>query len=352
MGNKSHNWSHFVFIVLIFDFFILIYNSNFIDISGWFPWTEDIESAQGIFLFVLSFIFMIPICYASAIYGLRGTILTWVTFLASVLPRTISQIRNLEDAVRFALFAVVAFLLGALISLARSAERQEKAIMEELAPRRWNSVARILKAQEDERERIARELHDDSIQDLLVVANHIHAVATGIYGDPPQETREQLERIENEILQVIDDVRRMSHGLKTSVLDNTGIVPALKWVADTVSQETGIRVTVVVQGKEHRLKPEAEIMIFRIAQEALSNIRQHSRATEAMITLDFIDENFKMTVQDNGCGFVLPENIYSKTSSDHLGLDIMKQRAKLLGGKISIRSSPGEGTRITVETSM
>ena len=128
--------------------------------------------------------------------------------------------------------------------------------MRELAPKRWNSIVRILRMQENERKHIAHELHDDTIQDLLVIVNHLHSLEAGVHGEIPRETRNRLEKIENEMLHVIDNMRKMSHGLGTSVLDNTGLVPAVKWLAESISQETGIRVTVTVNGKEHKLKSE------------------------------------------------------------------------------------------------
>ncbi|MBN1690248.1 MAG: sensor histidine kinase [Dehalococcoidia bacterium] len=341
---------HIWIIAIIMDFFIVLFNANFIDITGWFPWSGDIATAHGAALLVLSFIFIIPIIYASIVYGLRGTLLTWFIFLVAVLPRMILEIVSLEDSLRFGLFALVALLLGLLISLARSAAMQEKALVKELSPKRWNSIARMLKIQENERKRIARELHDDTIQDLLVIVNHLHALEAGVHGDLPCETKERVEKVETEMLHVIDNMRKMSHGLGASVLDNTGLVPAVKWLAESMTQETGIRVIVTVNGREHKLKSEAEILIFRIAQEALSNIRRHSRATRAEITLDFAASDVKMTMRDNGCGFVLPENTKSKAAAGQMGLDIMKQRAKLLGGRLTIQSEPGQGTSVSVET--
>ena len=349
MRTKLIQLPHFWIIVIILDVFIVIYNANFIDISGWFPWIASVTEAHGVSLFVLTFIFLIPIIYASVIYGLRGMILAWITFLAGTLPRTITDVNTLEGWLRFSLFALVALLMGCLIALSRSARQQERELMDQIAPRRWNSVARIVRAQENERKRIARELHNDSLQDLLVIVNHIHAIESGVYGELPQKSRSQLERIENEVLRVIDDLRKMSHGLNISVLDNTGLLPAVNWLCDNMAQETGIKMVVKMVGKEHKLKTEAEVMIFRIVQEALNNIRQHSGADSAEIILDFSLPEFKLTIRDNGCGFGLRENQQDASEDSEMGLDIIQQRTKLLGGRLNINSAPGEGTLITVE---
>jgi two-component system, NarL family, sensor histidine kinase DegS len=349
---KNHQALHIWIIALLLDLAIVIFNSNFIDISGWFPWSYNVTTAHGVSLFVLTFIFAIPIVYASIAFSLKGTILSWLIFLVASLPRTVMEAQDLGGWLRFGLFATVVLLLGLLISLAKGATRKEQALLQQSAPRRWLSVSRILKAQETERKRIARELHDDTIQDLLVIVNHLHALEAGDMADLPRETRVQVEKVENEMLRVIDNMRKMSHGLGTSVLDNTGLVPAVKWLADSMTQATGINVKVTVNGKEHKLKPEAEILIFRIAQEALSNVKQHSRATRAELILDFAARDIRMTVKDNGCGFVLPEHAESNAAGGQMGLDIMKQRAKLLGGRLTIQSELGRGTTVTVETGL
>lgn len=340
---------HFWIIVIILDLFILIYNANFIDISGWFPWSASVAEAHGLSLFVITFIFLVPIVYASVIYGLYGTALTWITFLAGTLPRNIAELHTLEEWLRFALFAVVALLMGCLISLSQNAREQERAMRELVAPRRWNSVARIVRAQENERKRFARALHDDSLQDLLVIVNHINAIERGAYGEISDKAKAQVERIENEVLLVIDGLRKLSHGLNVSVLDNTGLLPALNWLCESVAQETGIKLAVNVIGRQHRLKAEAEVMIFRIVQEALSNIRQHSKARNAEIIVDFSRPEFRLIVRDDGCGFIVNDDQQVEGQEGQMGLDIIRQRAKLLGGRLEIRSAPGRGTVITVE---
>jgi two-component system sensor histidine kinase DegS len=100
---------------------------------------------------------------------------------------------------------------------------------------------------------------------------------------------------------------------------------------------------------EHRLRPELEVVVFRIAQEALSNVARHSRASKAVVTLDFVASDFKMTVEDNGQGFCLPEKIGDYATKGKLGLARIEQQARLLEGTFDIRSEPGEGTVITVE---
>ena len=343
---------HFWIIAILLDFLIVLFNSTFIDISSWFPWSQEIMAASGVTLLVFNFLFIIPIVYASIVFGLRGTIFTWLIFLIGILPRSITETQNLGEAVGYGLFALTSLLLGLLVSFSLHWARQAREMKKRNIPRRWSSVGRILKAQEGERERIAQELHDSTIQDLLVLVNHVHAIETGSHGDISPEVKRKIEQLENEMLHVIDNVRRMSHGLRSSVLDNTGLIPAIRWLAESISQESNIKVQVIVHGKEHKIRPEAETLIFRITQEALSNVREHSGATEASISLDFDARDFKLTIRDNGTGFTVPDEIYKETStstSSQLGLDIIKQRTRLLGGKLTLLSEPGRGTTIIVE---
>ncbi len=116
-----------------------------------------------------------------------------------------------------------------------------------------------------------------------------------------------------------------------------------------MSHESGIKIHLQVNGKEYRLPPEFELIIFRIAQDALNNVVRHSRATVAAVTLDFVTSNFKMTVEDNGQGFPLPEQITDFANKGKLGLQRMEQQAKLLDGSFQISSEPGKGTAITIE---
>jgi signal transduction histidine kinase len=102
-------------------------------------------------------------------------------------------------------------------------------------------------------------------------------------------------------------------------------------------------------GKEHKLRAEAEVMIFRIVQEALSNIRQHSGAGNADIILDFSRPEFKLTIRDNGCGFRFSQAAQAGGDESEMGLDIIRQRTKLLGGRLEINTAPGQGTVIIVE---
>jgi two-component system sensor histidine kinase DegS len=145
-------------------------------------------------------------------------------------------------------------------------------------------------------------------------------------------------------MHMIDDVRRLSQDLRPSILDNVGLLPVLRWHADRVSHESGIKVIIVVSGMEYKLPPENEIIIYRIFQEIFKNIVQHARATDARISLDFASSGIKLLVEDNGQGFDMPPSLSSFTDEGKYGIDRIMQQAKLLDGTVNIVSSEGHGT--------
>jgi signal transduction histidine kinase len=325
---------------------ILLYNATYFGIASWFPWLEGLGADQELYVFVLSFLFLIPLVYASAVFRLRGALITWSIFLAATLPHIVQQSAGLESSLRVGLFALVALLLGIFVALEYSPAAKAS---KQAAVTRGLSLAKLLKVQESDRRHLSRELHDNTIQSLLVIANRAHALETGDYGELSPGAKKQAEQIMVMLLQAIDDVRRLSRDLRPSVLDNVGLLPSLRWSAERLSHENEIKVEVVVKGKEHRLPPDFEIAIFRIAQEALNNVIKHSKATVATMTLDFMTSDFKLTVRDNGHGFHVPQTVGDFAIEGKLGLERMQQHAALINGTFNIRSEPSKGTEVTVQ---
>ena len=163
------------------------------------------------------------------------------------------------------------------------------------------------------------------------------------------QKREHAEWVRDAVLQLLEDVRRLSLDLRPSVLDDIGLVPALRWLTDHLNQEGGIETKIAVYGAERKLSSEIEVTTFRIVQEALNNARRHSKATEAIVTLEFAPESLEITVRDNGDGFSLSETIGKLATEGKLGLIGMQQRAQFLHGALHISSRPGEGTSVSIE---
>ncbi len=207
-------------------------------------------------------------------------------------------------------------------------------------------VSQVLKAQESERLRIARELHDDTAQALTGVSRRLDMLSSG--AEVPEDVANRLDELREQTDTILDGVRRFSQDLRPPVLDDLGLLPALKWLLIALEEQDGIESNTRLLGDPRRLPRDAELALFRIAQEALSNVRKHSHASAVELTLDFREGSIAMTVADNGNGFELPPSTGDLAASGKLGLIGMQERARLLGGTIDMESKPGEGTKVVV----
>lgn len=205
---------------------------------------------------------------------------------------------------------------------------------------------RVLQVQESERRRVAVELHDEVGQSLT-------ALKINLLGHSRFSFKDQTpESLNAENLRIVDDalqqVRRLALALRPSMLDDLGLVPALRWMAEQSASRGGFSAQVQASDAlaAERLSPEVEITCFRIAQEALTNITRHARAQLVCITLGHDDDCLTMTVEDDGCGFdvaVMRERAVLGTSLGVLG---MQERAMLISGQLAIESTPGVGSRV------
>jgi PAS domain S-box-containing protein len=208
-------------------------------------------------------------------------------------------------------------------------------------------LQQVTKAQEEERKRIARELHDDTAQALVVLSRQLDSFLSA--GQRPMQDIVTLEKLREQIDSILEGVRRFSQDLRPSILDDLGLLPALEWLASDLTDHFAISIGMAVLGSERRFSPEVELLLFRIAQEALRNVWRHSGASRAWITVDFSDDKTVLTIRDNGKGFELPKRVSDLAGTGKLGLAGVEERAKLLGGSLTVDSELGKGTTVTVE---
>ena len=206
-------------------------------------------------------------------------------------------------------------------------------------------IGAITQGQEDERRRLARELHDETIQDLIALNQHIQMTRLSL---DEGSTKEQITEIQQMTEQSIQDLRRLTRALRPLYLEDLGLVAALDMLANETSQTKNIPIAFQWHGDEIRLPPETEIALYRMAQEGLTNIVRHSQAKNAYINLHYTQNDVKLTLIDDGCGFEVPESPGEFAPSGHFGLLGLHERAELIGANLEIHSSPGEGTRLTV----
>ncbi len=203
---------------------------------------------------------------------------------------------------------------------------------------------KIITTQEEERRRIARELHDETSQTLTALMIRLEmALSTLPHGD----ARTIVEDIKTLAMRTLDEVHRLVVALRPAVLDDLGLLPAIRWSAERILGPQGISVRYEFD-PEHRLAPELEASLFRVAQEAIANIARHAGAESVLIQVSSADDRVRLEVEDDGCGFDL-EEVRRRVGREPFGLIAMQERVTLLDGTLSIESAVGKGTRIVAE---
>jgi two-component system sensor histidine kinase DegS len=209
-------------------------------------------------------------------------------------------------------------------------------------------LSQVLQAQEEERKRLARELHDDTSQQILLLTHGIDNITSQSGNSLSGELRTELDQLYELSKQTYQGIKRYAQALRPGILDDLGLVPAVKWLAQEVNNLTGIEVQVRIDVIPS-LAPETQLVLFRIVQEALNNVQRHSGASEASITVDYQETEIRVTIKDNGKGFSPPQQLSDFAGQGKLGLTGMAERIRLVGGEIEVSSQIGKGTRIIVK---
>ena len=278
-------------------------------------------------------LFLVPIVYAALSFGLTGSLATaaWVTLIS--LPDffviDVSE-HHASDAIQILVVDAVAFFVGYRVDKERLARLAAEAAGE--AHRRAEArirlyAARILHAQEDERRRLAQELHDQPLQDLIHLVRQLDSGAV----DGAREVATQ----------VVSELRQISRGLRPPSLDDLGLAAALRKLVADFQARTGVAASYRVEGEARRLAPDVELGLFRIAQEALNNVVRHAAAEHVSVRLRFHEAEARLTVADDGSGFVP-----GRAAETSLGIAGMRERASLLGGRLEVSSAPGKGATV------
>lgn len=210
-------------------------------------------------------------------------------------------------------------------------ERQLRALLE-----------RVLRAQEDERKRVSRELHDEIGQALSALTMGLESLE---HATPEQWTTSvgQVERLRELAKETLSDLRRLTVALRPAALDDLGLVPAIRRYAELYLGDAGVDFDVREESTGERFDPSLETVIYRVIQEAINNVARHSHASRVRISLGPVDHTLVATVEDNGVGFD------PSISREEVGLEGMRERASLAGGRLTIQSQPGHGTTVRLE---
>ncbi len=209
-------------------------------------------------------------------------------------------------------------------------------------------VEHITDAQEEERKRIARELHDDTAQALYAILRQVDNFIRGS-DNLSEENKVFFGDLRGGVSKVLQGVRRFSQDLRPSILDDLGLVAAIRWLASELKERCNIEALLKVQGVEQRLPPHTELLLFRIVQEALRNVEKHAQASKVTVEMLYSENRIKVIIIDNGKGFRLSGDLADLPRQGRLGLAGMEERARLVGGSLSIETEPGKGTTVTVD---
>lgn len=309
------------------------------------------QHSVGAAVYLPPLLLLAPVAWASLRYGLEGGVLTSAWAAVLTVPNLLLWHPADFEWVGDLVFLAVVLALGVVVAVPVERERTERqraqaaaARLHEVEQDRLRTyVQEVTLAQEAERARLARDLHDDVAQRLVVLVRHLDAIEEA--GAPDDD---RLAAARTSASAALAEVRRTSRDLRPTVLDDLGLSPALEWLADDLEQRSGIAATADVVGPVRRLDPPVELALFRIAQEALRNVERHAAATTASITVSLGASTVDLEVRDDGVGFEVPDDLRTLARAGRLGTIGMQERAELVGGRLEVRSAPGEGTTVQV----
>jgi len=311
-----------------------------VDVTDWGlvivePWTQAVRPAQDA---------LIPV----AIVLIIGLI-TVAIFVSLGVQRVTDPIQNLVTQTR----QVTAGDYDAKVTLSRIKEIRElgmafNEMVEQI--RRYRAgvrqyVADITRTQEEERKRIARELHDDTVQSLIAINQRLEL--TKVTLEDPTDARPLLNEVKTMVTGAIASVRQFSRDLRPLALEDLGLLAAIQYQVNQLAQSEGIvDVHFHVEGEIGELPADMEVSIYRILQETLNNVKKHANATEVKVTGIFSEDQIILTVKDNGQGFEVPEAMTDFASSGSFGMMGLQERAQLFGGNLVVQSEPNKGTTV------
>jgi signal transduction histidine kinase len=268
--------------------------------------------------------------------------------MAAMLPRALYISEFESDAI---FESVSVFVIGNILALTFYTLREERnyrAELEQAQEKMRFYLGEVNKAQEEERKRIAQELHDDTIQSMVVLSRGLESLRYDRRELPEDEYNHRLEKLHQLTVDTMTGIRRLSQDLRPAALDRLGLVSALESLSSDITKYWGIQIKVNVLNEIKRLSPDKELAIFRIVQEALRNVWRHSKATEAELTIESDGNIIKITVKDNGKGFEVPKDMIALPGTGKLGMAGMHERAQLIGARLKIEAEVGVGTQVSV----
>lgn len=325
----------------IIQFLVLVINISHMLLED----TQFLVKGSELYLLSVS-LFFIPVVYAALSFGRRGAIPTVAWALLLWFPEISSHNSTTRSGIliQFGIISVIATIVANRVDRENAASNAAQRANLKLLKAKENLEIYIelaTEAQEKERKRLSRELHDDTLQSLAASMTEIGAVARS---ENLEGAHARLVRVQEILAATMSSVRRFCKDLRPSLLDDLGLIDAIDYLVSDLEARIGISVILDVQGERRRLDERHELLIFRVVQEALHNVEHHAEATQVYVGIIFDLGNLVISIADNGQGM----SSFGPPLETGLGLRGMDERTKLLKGSLIIESKPGRGTKITL----
>jgi signal transduction histidine kinase len=284
------------------------------------------------------FFFVIPVVYASLNFGWEGGLLTGAWCALLTVPNELTWHRADYAWVGEFVETMMIVLVGTVLGWRVERERRLRQHLQYYA-------SELLRAQEAERLRVARDIHDDTIQSLALLCRGLDRVLEEC---ERKETAIEIVRdLREQANAAVDSARRFCADLRPAILDDLGLAAGIQWLIRDLGERTGIDASLQITGDKRRLERETELVVFRIMQEVLRNVEKHANAAHVRAKVHFAHDGISMQVQDDGVGFVLSA-MDRIPFGEHLGLTGMRERARVVGGEVTIKTRPARGTTVSV----
>lgn len=251
------------------------------------------------------------------------------------MEKTVDKAENLVSQVGVA----VNYLLGSLKDIGTT--------VEDLQHKSQLGI-RIIQAQEEERKRVARDIHDGPAQSIANVVFRSEYVESLMDKDLAK-AKEEINELKSQVRLTLQDIRKIIFDLRPMTLDDLGLIPTLRRYTDKFYEKSQVRTELIVIGNEKKLNPSLKVTIFRIIQEALNNVHKHAQTKRAMVKIEYQPSHLNLVVEDKGKGFNLEKVKEMTEENESYGLLSLEERAELVGGKMKIITSPGKGTKIRIK---
>ena len=208
-----------------------------------------------------------------------------------------------------------------------------------------SSIIKIIDAQENERQSLANALHDGPAQSLTNLILQAE-ICERLFDNDPLRARSELTELKEAVTDTFRKVREFIFDLRPMMLDDLGLIPTLKKSVEDFEEKSGIACNLTISGGDIRLPPHAEVIVFRVIQHLLKNVRSHAQATHVQVSFRIDDDRAVAVVEDDGSGFDVPEALTAARQRKTIGLSTMQGQVEMLGGEVNIDSSLGKGTRV------